>query len=190
MTEEKKIGRFPFVLGGISFIPLIGVPFGIIVAIWGMVKWNHGGKKLTFIGLGGIAFTVVLYGALFYFGFVQRGGVYDDLRAEMSKTNLTSLVQAIEFYKVQNGTYPTDLQNLKENLPENSFVFVFDSSKATSIDQEQLPFYHYELAENGEKYYLLSTGPDDTPFTTDDIVPSVKGGNIGLIIDPKSKKAI
>jgi hypothetical protein len=190
MTEEKKIGRFPFVLGGISFIPLIGVPFGIIVAIWGMVKWNSGGKKLTFIGLGGIAFTIVLYGALFYFGFVQRGGVYDDLRAEMSKTNLTSLVQAIEFYKVQNGTYPKDLQTLKESLPENSLVFVFDSSKVTGMNQDQLPYYYYELTENGQKYYLLSTGPDNIPFTVDDIVPTVNGGNIGLVINKKSKAAI
>lgn len=190
MTEEKSIGRFPFVLGGISFIPLIGVPFGIIVAIWGMAKWKAGGKKLTFIGLGGIAFTIVLYGSLFYFGFVQRGGVYDDLRAKMSESNLTSLVQSIEFYKVQNGKYPKDLKTLKESLPEDSFVFVFDSSKVPSINTEKLPFYYYELSENGKKYYLLSTGPDNIPFTHDDILPKVNGGNIGLIIDQRSKKAI
>ena len=190
MTEEKKIGIFAYVLGGISFIPLIGVPFGIAAAIWGMTKWNEGGKAVTFIGLGGIAFTIILYSSLFYFGFVQRGGVYDELRAEMAKSNLASLVQAIEFYKVQNGKYPIDLGTLQENLPENSLVFVYDTTKVTGLNHDQLPYYHYELTPNGDNYYLLSTGPDDTPFTPDDIVPNVTGGNIGLMIDPRSKNPI
>jgi hypothetical protein len=155
-----------------------------------MVRWKNGGKAVTFIGLGGILFTIAMYGALFYFGFMQRGGVYDELRAEMSKSNLTSLVQSIEFYKVQNGRYPEDLQTLQKSLPRNSLVFIQDPSKIASIGQGESPFYYYEVTLSGERYYLLGTGPDNTPFTSDDIVPSVNGGNIGLLIDPKSEATI
>jgi hypothetical protein len=185
MTEGKIIGRLPYVVGGISFIPLIGFPFGIVAIIWGLVKWKKGGKALTFIGLGGIVFTIALYGALFYFGFVQRGGVYDELRAELSKTNLTSLVQSIEFYKVQNGKYPEDLQTLQKSLPENSLVFIQDPSKVTGITQEELPLYFYKVTNGGKNYYLLGTGQDNIPFTSDDIVPSLESGNIGLLIGPR-----
>src|SRR5208283_1587576 len=81
MTEEEKhkLVGFPYVIGGLSFIPVIGVLFGIIAIIWGLVTKKLGGKKLALIGTAGIAFTVVLYSGLFYFGVMQRGGVYDEL---------------------------------------------------------------------------------------------------------------
>jgi len=184
VQEHKKISWAAYILGGISFIPLLGVPFGIAAAIWGMVKWKEGGKVVASMGIGGIAFTIVLYSALFYFGFVQRGGVYDELRAKMAKTNLTQLVQSIEFYNLQNGHYPVDLKTLKESLPENTFIFLGDMSKVSDMNHGQFPYYHYELTSDGKNYYLLGTGQDNLPFTPDDILPSVSGGNIGLMVKP------
>jgi hypothetical protein len=78
--ENKTLGCFPFVIGGLSFIPLLGVLFGLIAIVWGLSAWRGGGKKLALVGAAGIGFTILVYGALFYFGFAQRGGVYDDLR--------------------------------------------------------------------------------------------------------------
>jgi heme/copper-type cytochrome/quinol oxidase subunit 1 len=103
-TTAEKPGRFPYVLGGMSFIPMIGVIFGIIAIIWGLVTKKLGGKRLAAIGAAGISFTIILYGALFYFGFMQRGGVYDDLRTKLAQTTINSLVQSIEFNKVQHGS--------------------------------------------------------------------------------------
>ena len=175
--QEKKLGAFPFVIGGISYIPLLGVPFGLVAIIWGLITKKTGGKKLAIIGGGGILFTIVLYSALFYFGFVQRGGVYDDLRSKLSETMLTSLVQSIEFYKVQNGKYPETLEILQKSLPQNSMVTVFDPTDVQIGGQPR--YYHYELIDN-EHYYLLGVGPDGHAFTADDVVPKIN-------LDPESK---
>jgi len=77
-SETEKLGTAAYVVGGMSFIPLIGVLFGFAAIAWGLATKKLGGKRLAAIGGAGIAFTLVLYGALFYFGFAQRGGIYDD----------------------------------------------------------------------------------------------------------------
>jgi len=180
--QKEKLGTFPFVIGGMSFIPLIGVLFGIVAIVWGLVTKKLGGKKLALIGAGGIAFTIVLYSALFYFGFVQRGGIYDDLRTQLSESSITSLVQAIEFYKTQNGEYPESLEVLQKSLPKDSLVFVFDPA-SVNLGGEQR-YYHYELIDN-EHYYLLGVGPDGQPFTQDDVLPKIEVGSqskVGLVI--------
>ena len=48
--KQKKLGTFPFVIGGMSFIPLIGVVFGMIAIIWGFFTKKLGGKKLAIVG--------------------------------------------------------------------------------------------------------------------------------------------
>ena len=180
--QQEKLGTFPFVISGMSFIPMIGVLFGLVAIIWGFTTKKAGGKRLALIGGGGITFTVVLYSALFYFGFVQRGGVYDDLRSKFSETTITSLVQAIEFYKTRNGKYPESLEVLKKSLPENSMVFVFDPTDIKMHGQPR--YYYYELIDSGH-YYLLGVGPDGLPFTADDVLPKVEVGGqskVGLVI--------
>src|SRR3954467_5939142 len=116
--QSPPLGALPFVLAGLSFLPLLGVPFGLVAIILGLLKIQQGGWKVVIIGCSGIAFTVVLYGALFYFGFVQRGGIYDDLRTQMARGNLDNVVQAVEVYKLQHGSYPDSLKTLHESLPE------------------------------------------------------------------------
>jgi hypothetical protein len=179
MTEtEEKLGTFPYVIGGLSFIPGIGFIFGAIAITWGLVTNKAGGKKLAKLGALGIGFGILLYGALFYFGFMQRGGVYDDLRARLAQTNLTQLVQSIEFYKLQNGQYPEDLDILRESLPKESLVFIYDSTQVGFGSELQL--FYYELIDT-EEYYLLGIGSDNTPFTQDDILPAIENtAGIGL----------
>lgn len=63
--------------------------WNIIAIIWGQVTKKLGGKKLAIIGMCGISFSIILYGLFFYFGFVQKGGVYDDLRNQLSKSTIT-----------------------------------------------------------------------------------------------------
>jgi hypothetical protein len=184
MTKDGKLGAFPYVIGGLSFIPLVGIPFGLAAIIWGLVKRKYGGKKLVLIGTGGIIFTVLLYSGLFYFGFVKRGGVYDDLRVKLAESNLTQLVQAVEFYKVQKGRYPESLKTLEASLPKESMVFGHDP---TDIHMKgEMRYFYYQLRDENH-YYLLGVGLDGNPFTDDDILPKVQltsQGKVGLIIKP------
>ncbi|WP_205395185.1 hypothetical protein [Vibrio tetraodonis] len=56
--QENNIeaGCLGYVIGGMPFIPLIGVLFGVIAIVWGFVN-KH--TKLKIVGACGIAFTVV-----------------------------------------------------------------------------------------------------------------------------------
>jgi hypothetical protein len=176
-----KLGVFPYVVGGMSFIPLLGVLFGIVAVVWGLATPKAGGKRVAALGAGGIGFTIVLYGALFYFGFVQRGGVYDDLRSRMAQSTVNSLVPAIELYKLQNGRYPDTLQELQKSLPKDSTVFVFDPSVVQFGGQPRYFFYERVGDDN---YYLRGLGQDGIPFTADDIVPQIAvqpNSKIGLL---------
>ncbi len=180
-SPTEKLGTIPFVIGGMSFIPGLGIFFGLVSIVWGTLTKREGGKKLRMLGAAGIAFSVVLYGALFYFGFAQRGGVYDDLRTKLAESTLTSLVPAIEFYKAQKGKYPESLEELQKSQPEGSTVFVFDPTDVKVAGKSR--YFYYQLVDEVH-YYLLGVGPDEKPFTDDDQNPNVEsspGSTIGYI---------
>ena len=179
---RESAGCLAYVIGGMSFIPLIGVLFGIIAILWGF-KAKH--SKLKFVGTAGILFTVILYGSIGYFGFVQEDGVYDELRASMAKTQLTSAVQAIEFYKVQNGSYPESLEALQKSLPENSMVFLND---ATQVNANEMKLYYYKVIDENS-YHIRSYGRDGLINTADDVLPSPIE-NVGLVADYKVKSSL
>ena len=181
-TEKKTLGTAPYVIAGLSFVPGIGIVFGIIAVVWGLATQRSGGRKIAVLGCCGVGLSVVLYSSLFYFGFVQRGGVYDGLRRKMAESTLITLVQAIEFYKIQHGQYPDTLETLNKSMPKGSMVFVFDPTD-TRIGGTPRYFY-YELVDESH-YYLLGVGPDGKPFTNDDILPKIDpipGGHVGLLI--------
>jgi tetratricopeptide (TPR) repeat protein len=181
-NEIGRVGeesRFPYVIAGLSYIPLIGVIFGIIAAVWGITTAQKGAKKVALIGIGGIAFTLLIYGGLFYFGFVKRGGVYDNLRHDMAKTMLTSLVQTVEFYKLQHENYPATLKDLEKSLDKNQLVSVYDPTQMRI--GEKPSYFYYQLSADGSTYYLFGVGADGKPFTADDILPDVSiSQNVGL----------
>src|ERR1700722_2798253 len=119
---RPKLGALPYVVGGLSFIPLIGLIFGCLSILWGLLTRKAGGKRLALIGALGIASSALLYGGLFYFGFVQRGGIYDHLRQQLAQSSLNSLVPLVEFYKIQHGKYPSSLKELQVSSPKNSIT--------------------------------------------------------------------
>ncbi len=180
-TNEKLSG-LPFVLAGLSFIPLLGIPFGIAALIWGITTKRIGGKKLALLGGSGILVTVVFYGSMFDFGFAKRG-IYDQLRAQLAQNGLNTLVPAVEFYKVQQGSYPESLQALQESLPKNSMVLVDDPTDVKFGGKPR--YFNYERV-GADPYYLRGVGPDGLPFTSDDILPQVQltpGSKLGLLIE-------
>ena len=180
---QDRLGAFPYVLGGLSFIPAIGVVFGVSAITWGLVTKKRGGKLVACIGFAGVACTVLLYAALFYFGFMQRGGVYDDLRLKMARSTIDSVVPVIEMYKLQSGHYPDSMEALKESLPKDSPVMLFDPS---TMRLGQAPGYFFYQRAGEDHYYLRGLGPDGLPFTADDIVPQIPvatGSRIGLLTE-------
>ncbi|WP_136809924.1 type II secretion system protein GspG [Desulfosediminicola flagellatus] len=180
--QKEKIGCLPYVLGGLSFIPLIGVLFGVIVIIVGITKRKIGGWKLITLGSMGIALTVLLYGSLFYKGFIERGGVFDDLSKQLAESQLTDLVKHIEYYRIQNGSYPETLEDLqpKDKTDIQSFVFIYDPmNKGLKLNSQNK--YYYTLFNEGQKYYLFSSGIDGIPFTQDDIYPIVQHNELSKI---------
>lgn len=181
-NKNKKLGTIPFVFAGMSFIPLIGVLFGLFAIGRGLTTKLDGGKKLALIGLAGISFTIVIYGGLFYFGIVQRGGIYDNLRAKMAQTDLNSLVQTVEFYKIQHGEYPDSLETLEKSLPKDSVeAFMVFDPRGLKGNQ-----YFYYQKVDADHYYLRGVAPDGRPFSPGALVPQVatSGTKIGLLTNP------
>jgi hypothetical protein len=184
-NTNDRLGAAPFVIAGLSFIPLIGVLFGVIAVLWGLFTKKNGGKKLAIIGAAGICFTFAIYGTLFYVGFVQRGGIYDDLRQKQAQASINSLVPAIEFYRKEYGSYPESLEVLQSALPKESFVTVYDPA---SMPPHKTNYFYYERAD-AEHYYLRGVGLDGVLFTDDDTVPQVPtSGNLGLLTERQPRK--
>jgi len=125
-----------------------------------------------------MSLTIVMYASLFYFGFVQRGGVYDDLRVKLTQTMLNSLVPAIEFYRVQHGQYPESLEVLRESLGPDTFVSIYDTQ---SVELGSTPQTFYYERIGADHYLLRGRGMDREPFTTDDIVPQLPSSSTGAI---------
>jgi hypothetical protein len=184
-NEDEKLEFLPYVFGGMSFMPLCGVPFGIVAILWGLLSKKRGGKVLAIIGALGVGFTVAIYSSLFYFGFIQRGGVYDSLRIQIAEQNLSTLVQVIEFYKLQNDVYPPTLDELVKSKYQGQPVMIYDST--TLVGNSQLREFYYELTEDGSGYYLLGVGGDGIPYTSDDLLPKIQAKNTGLKINPASR---
>ena len=186
MNDRKdRLGATAYVIGGLSFIPLFGFFIGLAAVIWGLVTRKAGGKLLAAIGAGGMAFTVAIYGGLFYFGFIQRGGIYDHLRLQLAQSQLNRLVPVIEFYKVGSGSYPESLEQLAASQPKDSLIFVYDPLDVSSW---ATPRYFFYQRVDADHYYLRGVGPDGLPFTADDIVPQVDpkfAGKIGLLIEKR-----
>jgi len=162
---------------------LVGVPFGLTVIVWGLLTRKGGGRIVAAIGAAGIAMTLALYGALFYFGFVQQGGVYDKLRIQLAQNSLNSLVPAIEFYRIEHGQYPESLAVLHQSLPEGSILSVQDPTLTAGFGQQPKYFFYQRVGD--QHYYLRGLGADEAPFTTDDLIPrlSSQGDKTGLLTE-------
>ena len=169
---NKTLGVVSIVLGGISFIPLIGFFTGIAAVVTGIVDIRKNKSKLGVIGLVlgiiGIIITVGMYAAIFYFGFVKRGGMYDNLKTDMAKTQLGGTINDLEAYKVRFGEYPQNLTEL--NLIANEPTYA-DPLQVNLNNNKDIYFY-YE--NHGDFYYLFSRGIDGIPFTADDVFPDPK----------------
>ena len=153
VPKPKSVAGWIF--GGLSFIPLLGVLFGIIAIIIGLVKKIKG---QVFLGIAGILFTIILYGGLFYFGFVAKTGVYADLKVKLVSQLINTDAGQIVLYKNQHGKLPAKLSDL--GTPSQTNIFYRDDPWMSEIS--------YTPKSDGT-FELRSAGPDKILNTDDDI---------------------
>jgi len=162
------IQKPPYKNGWWGLLPLIGGIHGVIMIINGIFKYKD--KKFALIGLAGVLFTIAVYAPLVYLSSQGSGFV------EISKIQLNSLVKEIEFYKIQNCSYPDSLEQLDL---KNNFTNIYDPVQNNQKNNK------YNYHKIGNKYTLFSSGIDKIPNTADDIYPSLQidTSKIGLIIN-------
>ncbi|MGG9972609.1 type II secretion system protein GspG [Ferruginibacter sp. SUN002] len=152
----------PYSKGWFCLIPLVGAFVGISLILNGLFKYKS--RKLVVIGSAGVLFTVFVYSMVFY--SVKYGnpkGV-----AEISQTYLNSVVKDVEFYKLQNGTYPDILEQLVVN---NKLAYICDPLLTRKMDNSIKTTFEYKKIDN--KYTLFSVGIDGISHTPDDIYPVI-----------------
>lgn len=161
--SEKKVennndsGSLAYVFGGISFIPLIGVMFGIVAIALGIASKK---RPAIILGFSGIAFTFLIYGSLFYFGSVANYGPYHEMKKDLTKSMLAQTRGQILIFKEENKKLPTKLTELGNPTFDSGFFSIND------------PWFHdieYTVNSDGT-FELRSYGPDGIPNNDDDIV--------------------
>ncbi len=154
-TSTKPRSVAGWVFGGLSFIPLIGVLFGIIAIVIGAVKKIPG---QIYLGIAGILFSVLLYGGVFYFGFISKTGRFAELKIRLVQQEMRIDAGQIALYKSQHGKLPAALSDL--GRPSEKNMFMTADPWGTQFKYTQLGDDHFELT---------SAGPDGKFGTSDDI---------------------
>ena len=177
--KSKTLGIVSIVIGVVSFIPLIGFFLGIAAIVLGIIDIKRNKSKLGIIGLilgiVGILITIGLYGSLFYFGFIKRGGIYDELRTKtIQEQQLPNTINAIEAYKARFGKFPDKIEDLKQ-ISNDPFIMVDQLQVLGQLSKkpknEVDNYFYYENRE--DYYYLFSKGIDGLPFSKDDVFPII-----------------
>lgn len=174
LVVQKKSNP-PFWVGIFGIIPIIGAFVGIVIILIGVFKYKS--KWFTIIGILCVLFSVFLYWDLVY-----KMNNKEELNkgfTPISINQLNSLVQQIEFYKISNGEYPENLQQIPSDGILGYTDVIQSVNKRKNID--------YEYQKIGEKYKLYSRGVDGIAKTKDDIFPTIKidTTKVGLIIERK-----
>lgn len=161
-TTVNQKSKPPYLLGLLGLIPLVGAFVGLGLLLYGLLKYKD--KWLSIIGAAGIVWTIVVYSALFYAG--THASIFKKGFADISQMQLNSLVKNIEFYKLEHGQYPENLQQL---LNEDKLAPINDPIQGLLTKENS--YYNYKKI--GDKYLLFSSGQDGVPNTKDDLFPQV-----------------
>lgn len=156
----------PYSLGFLGLIPLVGFFVGIALILNAIFKYKD--RKLFFIGLFGVVFSLIIYGYLFY--DMKYGKESGSQFAKMAQNDLNSLVNQIELHKLSKGVYPDSLSELREIDP---YILISDPLLLRKMRNNSDNNFFYK--NHGVRYELFSVGFDGLPHTEDDIFPNLKG---------------
>ena len=166
--QKDKTPIILIIFGGLSFIPAIGIFFGVISIIISLFKFKRF-KTLFILGISGILFSVTIYSALYYYGFQKRGGTYDKLRVVLNVELLKELETELSSYKLKFGHFPYNLNELKK---QNNQIQIVDPISDIVENNKKDSLFYYQKTDSS--FILFSKGFDWKPFTKDDISASDK----------------
>ena len=195
VEQNKQLSLFHYGFSLLSFIPTVGIIPAAISILFGIFTRKAGGPLLVLIGAAGLLATNFLYDfAPSDSGKAQSEAVIPDTipqtqeaREEMMQDIFEKIVSELEDYKLENGKYP---ENLDELLAQSDEPFpVTDISSLESqfedapeiegndiqadedmkIDTENMPPVFYEPVDDG--YVLMGAGEDTQFGSADDVVP-------------------
>jgi hypothetical protein len=177
MENNKKTPVLLIIFSALSFIPVIGLVFGFISIIIGLINFKRF-KILFILGVSGIAVTILIYSCLFIVQHhMEKNGKFYELEAQTTEMFLNNLSNELENYKCKYGSYPDSLEQISRL---NSMIVINDmfNKKKNSFEKfgikkaDKTPDFYYKL--DSGKYKLFSVGKDGKPFTNDDIYPHDK----------------
>jgi hypothetical protein len=158
----KTRSKTGYVFGGLSFIPGIGVIFGLVAIVIGAVK---GENRVAMLGVGGIAFTFVVGAALFFFRLVPTYAPYAAMQSGVAEQFIRIDAGQIALYKHQHGRLPKTLDEIPKG---QRIAFSPFDVWGRPIDTWGKPIA-YTVNDDGT-FELHSAGPDGQFGTADDIV--------------------
>jgi len=171
LKQKREVPVLVYIISGLSLIPWIGGFIGLAILISGLIYYKN--KILIAVGSLGILFTISIYGSLYYFGQIERGGVYDEMTVELSKHSLKTLISEIELYNIKNDKYPDNLIQVTKNGYNQLHLDPILNKVAVKGESKE---FYYKLESDG--YILFSIGFDKIPFTKDDIHPQLMPNEI------------
>jgi hypothetical protein len=167
---QKGLTVWDYLIGLCSFIPLLGLLAAGASFLLGFHKIRQGGWRLILMGVLGILSTGAISYYCYYEVFLSPTGNMASNIQKANELNLARLVNRIEAYRVNHGSYPGSLADLLG--PNDPKEQIFDLPAMRS-DLKDILYYVYELQPDGQTYYLFSRGFDRQPYTADDIFPKL-----------------
>lgn len=166
ITEKKKQTPIPFiVLGGLSFIPMVGFVIGLLSVIISFFSFRKF-KVLFILGISGMVFTMAIIGWLYFVGMIPGTRKYAENWVPMDRYFLKQIQKDLVLYRNKHGDYPKQLQDLHSQDPyltlKDPLTTWIKNYKGDSL------FYYKTTADS---FQLFSVGLDGKPYTKDDIFP-------------------
>jgi len=168
IDQKPKNARPPYLIGWSGLIPLVGLFVGVALVLYGIFKYKD--KKLIIIGAAGILFTIAAYSSLFAYMTSTSGR---KAFSSFSQQHLNTLIRTIEFYKIEHGSYPDSLEQLRAD-----FSFAPISDPVAKWNSKDNLFVYKNL---GDQYLLFSKGVDRKENTKDDIYPTIESSDASRI---------
>jgi hypothetical protein len=143
----------------------------------------RGGRKVAAVAAAGVVLNVIGYAALFYVGIAKKD-IFADLTGRMAHENLRRAVREVEYWRLQHGSYPDSLAQLASSSVDARLAPLYDHT--VNVRDGRAPYFFYERAPDGTHYWLRARGPDEEPFTSDDVLPQLpdsERARTGLLLD-------
>ena len=151
---KKDIPLLLIIFAALSFIPLIGVLFGIISIIISLYDFKRL-KLISILGISGISLTIILYFGIVLF---TKSNIWNEGKKRITESALNNIILELDIYKCKYNKYPDSLEELKR--VNNKLII--NEIYPSIINKHRKKFYY---KSNCDTFELFSVGKDGKPFT-------------------------